>query len=156
MTACCDNCIFLTLETNSIMKKSIFIIFALLFVCFCANAQISRSEYIKKYQSLAIEEMHRSGIPASITMAQACLESGNGNSELSRKSNNHFGIKCKSTWKGKKVYYDDDEKDECFRKYVICVCFTYISKPGVQGQIFRQIKPAPQGYLMFCKSIVDF
>jgi len=50
-------------------------------------------------------------------MAQGCLESGNGNSELSRKSNNHFGIKCKKNWKGKKVYYDDDHKNECFRKY---------------------------------------
>ncbi len=66
---------------------------------------------------LAIEEMNRSGVPASITMAQACLESGDGNSELARKSNNHFGIKCKSNWKGKKVYHDDDHKNECFRQY---------------------------------------
>lgn len=82
-----------------------------------ATAQHSREDYIRKYQLLAIEEMNRSGIPASITMAQACLESSNGNSELSLKSNNHFGIKCKSTWRGKKVYYDDDHKNECFRKY---------------------------------------
>ena len=74
-------------------------------------------EYIQRYQLMAIEEMTRSGIPASITIAQGCLESGNGNSELSRKSNNHFGIKCKKGWKGKKVYYDDDAKNECFRKY---------------------------------------
>ena len=80
-------------------------------------SQISRKEYIQRYQVLAIEEMNRSGIPASITMAQGCLESADGNSELSRKSNNHFGIKCKSSWKGKKVYYDDDAKNECFRKY---------------------------------------
>jgi LysM repeat protein len=80
-------------------------------------AQTSRHEYIQRYQLLAIEEMNRSGIPASITMAQACLESADGNSELSRKSNNHFGIKCKSNWKGKKVYYDDDARNECFRKY---------------------------------------
>lgn len=80
-------------------------------------AQITRKEYIEKYQVLAIEEMHRSGIPASIKMAQACLESSNGNSELSKKSNNHFGIKCKSTWTGKTVKHDDDEKNECFRKY---------------------------------------
>ena len=66
---------------------------------------------------MAIEEMGRSGIPASITIAQGCLESANGNSELSKKSNNHFGIKCKKGWKGKKVYYDDDAKNECFRKY---------------------------------------
>ncbi|HPE75695.1 MAG TPA: glucosaminidase domain-containing protein [Draconibacterium sp.] len=82
-----------------------------------AFAQISREEYIDRYQLLAIEEMNRSGIPASITMAQACLESGNGNSILSQKSNNHFGIKCKSTWTGKTVRHDDDEKNECFRKY---------------------------------------
>lgn len=80
-------------------------------------AQITRKEYIERYQVLAIDEMNRSGIPASIKMAQACLESGNGNSELSRKSNNHFGIKCKSSWKGKSVRYDDDAKNECFRKY---------------------------------------
>lgn len=80
-------------------------------------SQITREEYIQHYQVLAIEEMNRSGIPASITIAQGCLESANGNSELSRKSNNHFGIKCKSRWKGKKVYYDDDAKNECFRKY---------------------------------------
>lgn len=82
-----------------------------------ALGQMSRQEYIQKYQVLAIGEMNRSGIPASIKMAQACLESANGNSELSQQSNNHFGIKCKSYWTGKKVYYDDDAKDECFRKY---------------------------------------
>ena len=81
------------------------------------SGQQARLDYIKKYQLLAIREMNRSGIPASITMAQACLESGDGNSELARKSNNHFGIKCKSNWRGKKVYYDDDRKNECFRKY---------------------------------------
>lgn len=84
---------------------------------FIASSQTSRQEYIQRYQILAIEEMKRSGVPASITMAQGCLESANGSSELSRKSNNHFGIKCKSSWKGKRVYYDDDAKDECFRKY---------------------------------------
>ncbi len=82
-----------------------------------AFAQLTRKEYIEKYQILAIEEMHRTGIPASIKMAQACLESSNGNSELSRKSNNHFGIKCKSTWTGQTVKHDDDERNECFRKY---------------------------------------
>ncbi|WP_297088236.1 glucosaminidase domain-containing protein [uncultured Draconibacterium sp.] len=81
------------------------------------SQRITREEYIRKWQLLAIEEMNRSGIPASITMAQGCLESGNGNSELSLKSNNHFGIKCKKSWKGKKVYYDDDRKNECFRSY---------------------------------------
>jgi hypothetical protein len=81
------------------------------------KAQYTREEYIRKYQLLAIEEMSRSGIPASIKMAQAVLESGNGNSMLAKKSNNHFGIKCKTGWQGQKVYHDDDEKGECFRKY---------------------------------------
>ncbi|HKJ79201.1 MAG TPA: glucosaminidase domain-containing protein [Prolixibacteraceae bacterium] len=98
------------------MKRNISFIF-IAFLALTTTAQHSREDYIKKYQLLAIEEMNRSGIPASITMAQGCLESGNGNSELSQKSNNHFGIKCKSTWRGKKVYYDDDHKNECFRKY---------------------------------------
>ena len=78
---------------------------------------ITRQQYIDTYSSLAVREMLRSGIPASITLAQGCLESGNGNSTLSVKSNNHFGIKCKSSWKGKRVYHDDDRKNECFRKY---------------------------------------
>ena len=98
------------------MKKYITLIL-LTVLYLTAVGQQARQNYIKKYQLLAIEEMNRSGIPASIKMAQACLESGNGNSELSLKSNNHFGIKCKTTWRGKKVYYDDDEKNECFRKY---------------------------------------
>ena len=72
---------------------------------------------IETFKWIAVREMHRSGIPASITMAQACLESDNGNSELSKKSNNHFGIKCKSDWKGEKSYHDDDHLNECFRKY---------------------------------------
>ncbi|NQU51328.1 MAG: glucosaminidase domain-containing protein [Bacteroidetes bacterium] len=98
------------------MKRTLFLILSIT-ISLLATSQISREEYIQRYQVLAIEEMNRSGIPASITMAQGCLESANGNSELSRKSNNHFGIKCKSSWKGKKVYYDDDAKNECFRKY---------------------------------------
>jgi LysM repeat protein len=88
-----------------------------LIITFSAFPQDSRTEYIQKYQLLAIKEMSRSGIPASIKMAQACLESANGKSELARKSNNHFGIKCKNDWRGQKIYYDDDRKNECFRKY---------------------------------------
>ena len=99
------------------MKKAIPEIFLLLFSFLSVSAQMTRSDYIRKYQLLAIDEMNRSGIPASITMAQACLESSNGNSELSIRSNNHFGIKCKSDWTGKKIYYDDDRRNECFRKY---------------------------------------
>ena len=75
------------------------------------------NEYIKEYAPLAVEQMKRHKIPASITLAQGLLESGAGRSELARKSNNHFGIKCHSTWRGRRVYYDDDARGECFRAY---------------------------------------
>jgi len=74
-------------------------------------------QYIKKYAPIAVSEMHKYKVPASITLAQGILESGNGRSQLASKSNNHFGIKCHTGWKGAKVYHDDDEKGECFRKY---------------------------------------
>ncbi len=73
--------------------------------------------YIEKYSSVAVSEMKRSGVPASITLAQGLLESAAGQSELASKSNNHFGIKCHSDWKGKKTYKDDDKAGECFRVY---------------------------------------
>lgn len=98
------------------MKQGLIIILLITFGL-TTQAQMTRQQYIQRYQLLAIEEMGRSGIPASIKMAQAVLESGNGNSQLARKSNNHFGIKCKSNWTGQKVYHDDDEPGECFRKY---------------------------------------
>lgn len=74
-------------------------------------------EYIEKYREVAIEEMKRYHIPASITLAQGLLESGAGRSELARKSNNHFGIKCGSTWEGRTVRHNDDAPRECFRAY---------------------------------------
>ena len=73
--------------------------------------------YIEQFATLAVEEMYRSGIPASITLAQGLLESGYGLSELAVKGNNHFGIKCHNNWTGGRMYYDDDRKGECFRKY---------------------------------------
>ena len=73
--------------------------------------------YINQYKDVAIEEMVRAGIPASITLAQGILESGCGKSPLSCKANNHFGIKCKDGWDGEKYYYDDDAPQECFRVY---------------------------------------
>ena len=73
--------------------------------------------YINDYKDLAIEHMNIYGIPASIKLAQGILESGSGKSELAVNSNNHFGIKCHSNWEGERTYYDDDEKNECFRKY---------------------------------------
>ncbi len=78
--------------------------------------RITAEEYINTYKDLAILEMNRSGIPASITLAQGMLESGNGNSRLAVKANNHFGIKCHG-WDGTEIYHDDNEKDECFRHY---------------------------------------
>ncbi|MHB0754517.1 glucosaminidase domain-containing protein [Polaribacter sp. M15] len=74
--------------------------------------------YIRKYAPIAVKEMHEYKIPASITLAQGILESSRGRSELALKSNNHFGIKCHTGWTGERVYHDDDEKGECFRKYV--------------------------------------
>ncbi len=74
-------------------------------------------DYIDRYKYIAIEDMMKFKIPASITLAQGVLESGSGRSKLARMSNNHFGIKCHKGWTGKKVRYDDDKKRECFRKY---------------------------------------
>lgn len=101
------------------MTRKISLLISLCLFVLVSSAQriYSREEYIQKYRTLAVHEMQRCGIPASIKLAQACLESGNGNSELSRKSNNHFGIKCKSNWTGKRVYHDDDLRNECFRHY---------------------------------------
>lgn len=73
--------------------------------------------YISRYSGIAVDEMYRSGVPASITLSQGMLESGYGDSYLTRQANNHFGIKCHSDWKGERVYFDDDQKGECFRKY---------------------------------------
>jgi LysM repeat protein len=84
-----------------------------------ANAQQSQVvlEYINQYKDLAIEEMVRTGVPASIKLAQGIHETQAGQSVLVLKSNNHFGIKCKSVWTGDKVYHDDDARGECFRSY---------------------------------------
>jgi len=100
-----------------ILRKSAAFMMLMVLLLPAGAQRLSRPEYIRKYQLLAISEMNRSGIPASIKMAQACLESADGNSEMARKSNNHFGIKCKSDWQGARSYHDDDEKNECFRKY---------------------------------------
>lgn len=81
------------------------------------STEISVEEYIDLYKGIAMSEMKRSGIPASITLAQGILESRFGNSYLAVDGNNHFGIKCHATWTGKRLYADDDEEQECFRKY---------------------------------------
>ncbi|HEY4965887.1 MAG TPA: glucosaminidase domain-containing protein [Puia sp.] len=75
------------------------------------------SQYINTYKLLAISEMQRSGVPASIILAQGIHESQAGTSDLVIASNNHFGIKCKSGWTGQVVHHDDDARGECFRSY---------------------------------------
>lgn len=84
------------------------------------NSKLNKEtlSYIRKYAPIAVKEMHEYKIPASITLAQGILESGKGKSILALKSNNHFGIKCHRGWEGERVYHDDDEEGECFRKYV--------------------------------------
>ena len=87
------------------------------------NSSEARNHYINQFAEFAMTEMHRSGVPASITLAQGLVESNAGQSELSRKSLNHFGIKCKRNWEGKTVYYKDDDYkngklvESCFRAY---------------------------------------
>ena len=100
----------------SYRKISVLLLF--LFAAFALGAQnLTREQYIKKYKDIAIRQMYRHNIPASIILAQACLESSDGNSTLAKKANNHFGIKCHDGWKGKKIRHDDDARNECFRKY---------------------------------------
>jgi flagellum-specific peptidoglycan hydrolase FlgJ len=74
-------------------------------------------QYIQRFKGIAVQEMNTYGIPASITLAQGLFESGNGNGDLARIANNHFGIKCTSDWKGKSYYKDDDQVNDCFRVY---------------------------------------
>lgn len=99
------------------MKKLKYI----LIFCFAPLGLLSQDKvtlnYIEQYKNIAIQEMKRTGIPASITLAQAIVESASGESELAKKSNNHFGIKCKLDWKGETTTHDDDTKKECFRVY---------------------------------------
>ena len=73
--------------------------------------------YIDRFKDIAIKEMNAFGIPASITLAQGLFESGNGNSDLAKIANNHFGIKCTSDWNGKSYFRDDDQLNDCFRVY---------------------------------------
>ena len=96
------------------------IIIALISIATCFQLWAQKqtpNEYIDKHKDLAIIEMHRSGVPASITLAQGVLESNSGNSRLAKYANNHFGIKCKGSWTGNVIYADDDAPEECFRAY---------------------------------------
>lgn len=102
------------------MRRSILLISLLVSsaVFFAQNKVMTPQErYVSQFAGLAVEEMYRSGVPASITLAQGLLESRYGLSELAVKGNNHFGIKCHNTWEGRRMYHDDDQKGECFRKY---------------------------------------
>lgn len=95
----------------------------LILICFVLGVHTAQAQsestvvYIELYKKIAVQEMKRTGIPASITLAQGILESNSGESNLAKKFNNHFGIKCKSDWKGETTYQDDDTKQECFRVY---------------------------------------
>ncbi len=98
------------------MKQLVFLI--LLAIGTIAQAQREKVHaYVNQYKDLAMAEMRRTGVPASITLAQGILESQSGESKLAQKSNNHFGIKCKTEWTGEKTYHDDDLRQECFRVY---------------------------------------
>jgi len=109
---------FLKYSYLRIMKKILIILLSISFLtAFSAAGNTPQKKYIEQFASLAVEEMYRSGIPASITLAQGLLESRYGQSELAVEGNNHFGIKCHNNWSGKKMYHDDDLKGECFRKY---------------------------------------
>ena len=102
------------------MKKALTIFLLVCTLALTASVPETRKSpqliYIERYAEIAVEEMYRSGVPASITLAQGLLESRYGQSELAVKGNNHFGIKCHN-WNGAGMYYDDDRKGECFRKY---------------------------------------
>jgi LysM repeat protein len=100
------------------MKKLPFLsIYILIAATSFAQSSTVIKDYINKYKQVAIEEMIRTGVPASITLAQGIHETEAGRSKLVLKSNNHFGIKCKSEWRGESVSHDDDARGECFRKY---------------------------------------
>jgi hypothetical protein len=101
------------------MKQPFYILIFLAFPfgAFAQSQAKVTTDYINKYKGIAISEMNRTGIPASITLAQAIVESGSGESNLAKQANNHFGIKCKTEWTGEKMYKDDDMKNECFRVY---------------------------------------
>ena len=81
------------------------------------SAQNKTEKYIEQYSQISVDEMNMYNIPASITLAQAILESGNGESRLAKEGKNHFGIKCHNNWNGETIIEDDDDKGECFRKY---------------------------------------
>jgi len=99
------------------MQRILTTIVLLLTVLASRAQRVTPEQYIIQFKDLAVAEMKRMGIPAAITLAQGILEAESGNSDLAKRSNNPFGIKCKNTWTGEVVYHDDDENGECFRAY---------------------------------------
>lgn len=100
------------------MRLKLFIfLFFLPTILFAQRKQSSALSYIEKYKMLAISEMQKTGIPASITLAQALHESANGTSQIAVNANNHFGVKCSRVWNGKKYYRNGNRRNSCFRKY---------------------------------------
>jgi len=118
------------LDKTITMRNYIPIIIVVLILSSCRSSQnisgpgltVTHSDrfvagYVSGYADKAMSEMRRTGVPASITLAQGMIESDYGRSRLAMEANNHFGIKCHSDWKGKTIYHDDDRRRECFRKY---------------------------------------
>ncbi len=99
------------------MKKVFLSVISVYIFIVAYSQKITKEQYIQTYKDFAIREMKRMGIPAAITLAQGILETESGNSDLVHKSNNHFGIKCKSSWTAEGVSHDDDAIGECFRTY---------------------------------------
>ncbi len=102
---------------RKVCRYNLLLFFVFSFVVVHSQNRISTEEYIEKYKDISMEAMREYKIPASITLAQGILESGSGNSDLARKANNHFGIKCHEGWTGKTYFYTDDAPNECFRSY---------------------------------------
>lgn len=111
------------------MRLFSYILFIAIVFSSCQSARFARTDnlpltadrdaeaYIRQYADLAMSEMRRTGVPASITLAQAVIESDYGRSRLARSGNNHFGIKCHNGWTGRRIYHNDDRRGECFRRY---------------------------------------
>ena len=101
------------------MKKVLIALSLVLGLSVAAQRQAGtpQERYISRYATIAVNEMYRTGVPASITLAQGILESRSGQSALAVDGNNHFGIKCHNSWKGRTMLADDDRKNECFRVY---------------------------------------
>lgn len=133
------------------MRKISFTIIALLSFSSAISAASKQLQvnldYINRYSQIAVDKMKEHKIPASITLAQGILESGAGQSELAKKSNNHFGIKCHQDWTGERVYHDDDEKQECFRKY---------SKPELSYEDHSQFLKKKRYEPLFALEVTDY